>query len=286
MHYPFQGLAAQGRNKIYIIVWTLGTLVVAMAGPFGTFESYTFPQRLLFWGVVVITSTLLGAFLRSLTMRLVPEDRPWRRDGLQVLLMTLVFAPFVWLTEWLMLQRPAASGPHLGRVMFYVAIVSVGICVMRRVVRQSFAQAGEAPGPAAPESAPAAEASEGAPVVASEADPAPAEQAPEPVPQPPRLIRRLPEPMAGRIIRLNVKDHQVRVITTEGEYSIRLRFGDAIDEMDPVDGFCTHRSHWVARHAVSGAEKERGKTYLRLVNGDRVPVSRTYLSDLEDAGLL
>ena len=68
--------------------------------------------------------------------------------------------------------------------------------------------------------------------------------------------------------------------------AIRLRFGDAIEEMDPVDGFCTHRSHWVARQAVSGAERERGKIFLRLENGDRVPVSRTYMPDLEEAGLL
>ena len=250
-------------RNIYIAVWTLGSCLTAMAGPFGTYASMGFGARLVFWGVVIVSSTLVAQMLRQLSERLVPAGQPWRQDGLMVLLMSLVFTPVVWLTELAVLSPSGRMPPPVLTIMSYVASISLVICVMRRVVRHSLTGAleetAELPTQEAAPDAPGAE---------------------------PRLMRRLPGSFGGRIIRLNVNDHRVMVVTTEGEYAIRLRFGDAIEEMDPVDGFCTHRSHWVARQAVSGAERERGKIFLRLENGDRVPVSRTYMPDLEEAGLL
>ncbi len=115
----------------------------------------------------------------------------------------------------------------------------------------------------------------------------------EPVRQPvqariarPRLVRRLPEGFEGEILRLTVRDHNVDVVTTTGVYTIRSRFSDAIAEMEPVYGHCTHRSHWVTEAAVAGVEKSGSKLYLRLNNDDLVPVSRKYRPELEDAGLI
>ncbi|MEZ5714276.1 MAG: LytTR family DNA-binding domain-containing protein [Paracoccaceae bacterium] len=68
--------------------------------------------------------------------------------------------------------------------------------------------------------------------------------------------------------------------------TIRLRFSDAIAEMEPMQGYCTHRSHWVSHAAISGVEREPGKLFLRLVNGDRVPVSRKYRPELEKARIV
>ena len=259
-----RGAVGLNQRNIHLLVWSLGSVLVALAGPFGTYGSMSFTQRLLFWGLVIVSSSFVSAGLRRLAARLVPDDRPWRRDGLVVGLMSVVFTPVVWTVDWAIAHEPGSAPLSFLRLMFFVACITIGVCAMRRVIRTHFV--------ARPESA--------APILeAASADAAPAAE-------PPRLIRRLPGSFDGRIIRLNVNDHRVMVVTTEGEYAIRLRFGDAVEEMDTVDGFCTHRSHWVARQAVQGAEKERGKTYLRLVNGDRVPVSRTYMPELEDAGLI
>ncbi|SHI41193.1 transcriptional regulator, LytTR family [Ruegeria lacuscaerulensis ITI-1157] len=102
----------------------------------------------------------------------------------------------------------------------------------------------------------------------------------------PRLVRRLPEGFEGQILRLTGRDHYVDVVTTHGMYTIRSRLADAIAEMEPVIGHCTHRSHWVAEAAVQGMEKSEGKLFLRLANGDRVPVSRKYKPQLEEIGLV
>jgi DNA-binding LytR/AlgR family response regulator len=47
-----------------------------------------------------------------------------------------------------------------------------------------------------------------------------------------------------------------------------------------------HRSYWVARKAVAAVEREGHRTELVLTSGDRVPVSRTYLPMLRQAGWL
>jgi DNA-binding LytR/AlgR family response regulator len=62
--------------------------------------------------------------------------------------------------------------------------------------------------------------------------------------------------------------------------------GDAIDEMEPVKGICTHRSHWVALGAIKRVEREGARLFVVLRNGDRVPVSRKYRPRLEQAGLI
>ncbi|MEM1007093.1 MAG: LytTR family DNA-binding domain-containing protein, partial [Pseudomonadota bacterium] len=103
---------------------------------------------------------------------------------------------------------------------------------------------------------------------------------------PPRLTRRLPETFRGRIYRLTVRDHNVDVVTSEGLFTIRHRFKDAIDDMEPIAGHRAHRSHWIADAAVSGVQRVDGKIWLRLVNGDLVPVSRKYKPMLEQDGLI
>lgn len=102
----------------------------------------------------------------------------------------------------------------------------------------------------------------------------------------PRLAQRLPEGACNYIMHLSVSDHCVNVCTSQGPQSIRMRLCDAIDEMEGVDGFRVHRSHWVARDAIKTAECEQGRVFLRLNNGTRVPVSRNYRPVLEESGIM
>jgi len=55
-----------------------------------------------------------------------------------------------------------------------------------------------------------------------------------------------------------------------------MRFGDALNEVEGIEGARVHRSHWVARSAVRRLLREDGKMTLDLTNGTRVPVSRSY----------
>ena len=69
-------------------------------------------------------------------------------------------------------------------------------------------------------------------------------------------------------------------------HRLLMRFKDAVREMDDADGFCVHRSHWVAREAVQSAIKDGQKEFVILTTGDRIPVSKTYRENVVLAGFL
>ena len=79
-------------------------------------------------------------------------------------------------------------------------------------------------------------------------------------------------------------DHYLRVHTDRGSALVTLRLSDAVASLAGVDGARTHRSWWVARDAVQGVKRGRGRAVLSLCNGLNVPVSRTYAPALRAAG--
>ncbi len=105
--------------------------------------------------------------------------------------------------------------------------------------------------------------------------------------QRPRLYKRLSVSSELSVARLTVEDHYTVVFFDDGTSErILMRFADAVDEMDSVDGFLTHRSHWVVANAVQSAEKAGNKEFLVMDCGSKVPVSKTYRHAIVDAGLL
>jgi DNA-binding LytR/AlgR family response regulator len=63
-----------------------------------------------------------------------------------------------------------------------------------------------------------------------------------------------------------------------------MRLSDAIAETEPTPGFQIHRSHWVAQDAIGSVHSTSRKSEVVLHSGERLPVSRTYLPQLKDAG--
>ena len=103
----------------------------------------------------------------------------------------------------------------------------------------------------------------------------------------PRLYARLPDVGEQTIIRVTVQDHYVEVWVSDGvPHRLRMRFSDAVNEMDDADGFCVHRSHWIARDALTGAVKVGAKEFAVLTTGERIPISKTYRASVVSAGFL
>jgi DNA-binding LytR/AlgR family response regulator len=105
---------------------------------------------------------------------------------------------------------------------------------------------------------------------------------PNPAPAEPRKSRpdfamRIPLHLGGELIAIECEDHYLRVHTKLGSDLILCRLADALNELGEADGRRVHRSWWVADDAVVGVDKEGGRSFLRLTNGLRVPVSKTYL---------
>lgn len=240
---------------MYFLSLAVATVVLTAAGPFGTQAITGIGWQLLFWGLVVLISTHLGVASTVLAEQWIAPDKPLLIDLTRVALVTLTFSPILWGLLFAVMGFDFEISPDFLVLMQYVAAVSVGVSVIRRGLS----------GTGGPGYFLAT-----APVVR----------------QSPRLARRLPEEARKPILRLTVRDHFVDVVTAGATHTIRMRFSDAINEMDTVSGYCTHRSHWVAQEAIAEVVRCSGKTSLRLVNGDQVPVSRKFKSGLQEAGIL
>lgn len=208
-----------------------------------------FLLRLLFWtGVMVLALTATWAARKLVHDKLAQANLPVRDLAFAALILALL-TPSLWLLTWVLFTCGGQIAPEISTVANYGVLFSAGLMLVRRNERKIPGK-DQIPGVS------------------------------------PRLLRRLPPSFQGQIVRLAVRDHYVDVVTTEGTFTIRSRFTDAIAEMDPVPGHCAHRSHWVTDAAIDGVEKKDGKIWLRLTNCDLVPVSRKYRPMLEQDGLI
>jgi DNA-binding LytR/AlgR family response regulator len=102
---------------------------------------------------------------------------------------------------------------------------------------------------------------------------------------PPKFLERLPARLAGaELWAVEAEDHYLRLHTSRGQDLILLRLGDAIGELEGIEGARTHRSWWVARAAVRGVERDDGRATLALPDGVTAPVSRAYAKALRAHG--
>lgn len=240
-------------SPMTFVVWVVSSFLVTFAAPFGSYEMHEFGWRLLYWSVVILASSNVGVVCGTLADRLAGRKRPLASDLLAVALMALVFSPVVWGFSMALYASGTNDVPDLLLHAKYVAVITAFIRVFRRMLPGFRGVGYFGTGSAAPN---------------------------------PRLVLRLPDSYQGPILRLTVRDHCVDVVTARKTHTIRMRFSDAIDEMGTIVGFCTHRSHWVVRRAITGVERQGGKTLLRLSNDDLVPVSRKYKPELLAAGVL
>ena len=102
---------------------------------------------------------------------------------------------------------------------------------------------------------------------------------------PAKFLERLPLKLHGaRLWAVEAEDHYLRLHTSLGQDLILMRLADAVSELEGIEGAQTHRSWWVAREAVTGAERAEGRATLTLVDGAQVPVSRGYARTLREGG--
>lgn len=107
-----------------------------------------------------------------------------------------------------------------------------------------------------------------------------------PVASPPPTFRELLPPALrdAAIVAIEAQDHYLRVHTDRGAALVLCRLSEAVAQLAGVEGARTHRSWWVARDAVLGTRRGRGRGVLQLRDGLSAPVSRTYAPALRQAG--
>lgn len=238
------------RGLLFLAEWIVLSLLMAVSGPFGTYEKLEFMPRLLYWAAISGGALMLG----SLTCELLRVATPGIGYRVRVLATAAANALFIGFAIWrlslALLDGSAVPAPAFSDLALAVFVVSLGVSSLR--LTRDLAETDR------------------------ERQPAPS----------PRLLDRLEPQFQGQLLRLSVNDHYVEVVTDRGVASVLMRFSDALAELEGVDGHRVHRSHWVARDAVVGTERQRNRLFLKTTDGVSVPVSATYRDDLMRQGVI
>ncbi len=209
----------------------------------------SYASRFVFWLCVLCLAVVCTWAATDAVQRYFALEGKFKRDIAVSLVATCAFTPLLWVLAWLVFTIEAKTVPGFLTIAPFGVLFAVGLVLLR----PGRSLLGETESAAKPE---------------------------------PRLRNRLPASFDGEIFRLSADDHNVEVATSEGVFSLRMRLTDAIAEMEPIAGYCTHRSHWVTEAAVHEVVKDGSKVSLSLTNGDVVPVSRKYKPNLKDLGVL
>ena len=255
------------------VSWFLITVgLLAYLGPFGTWASLTISDRLLFWAITVGANWVVGNVVFTSTIRAfrVRKWPTWAGLALAAIVTALPGTGTVWLVVAIYLdyQPSDLSGVIELYSKVFVLHLVIGSLVFH-LVERTRRQRDIARNTSVPESSTPGERVDDIPKAAPEA----------------ALLARLSARSRAKLLHLHMQDHYVEVNTAAGSELLLLRFRDALREVEDVNGLQVHRSHWVARDAVAGVERRGGgRVILRLVNGSRVPVSRSFAPVLKARG--
>lgn len=256
-------------------------LITVVAGPFFTLSLLSPVERLIYWGAAVPLAFFTALFIVDLLEPLLREAQSWKSVAAKTAAMSVLYTPFIY--GWTNVMLPPLDGTSIayGRFLRDVILISLAVFVTLEIFMARRAAKAHV--------VDCLEDKVRDPVALPE-NPDRLEQVAPVTPDTPetprsRLLRRIDADDPGPILRLEALDHFVTVVTSAGQYHLRMRFADAIDEMDGVEGLRTHRSHWVAQHAILGAERENRRFFVHAACGARIPVNRKYLPDVEALGL-
>lgn len=268
-HGVVASVTQQFRAPATWCLWGMVTTILVVAGPFGTYDHLSFGQRAVFWPLLTALSLVIAIPIQVIVKRLKRDWPVLLQDVVTVILFSAIFAPVPVLVGWMILGD--AVDEILGYFELFVAILVLSLATLAaRCALKPRTRPGLTAAPS-PEPKPGHQPDRLSHSVLD---------AP-----PPRFLRRLDGVTQGQILRLSVNDHYVNVHLSDGDCRrVLMRFSDAVEELEGLEGLCVHRSHWVARHAVRTAERDGGREVVILVDGSRVPVSRTYRPGLVAAG--
>lgn len=258
--------------------------LLGFLGPFGTYPALERPTRYAFWiGLAAFgyanAALLAWAVSRSaLASRVSPVARL-----VGVALGSTI--PTTLATAWVLslLQPGRVFGPAAMAALFGAVAAVQFVLVLGHdrladpASRAGVIEAVDAP-PADPVTAPPGESTE------TRAEGSSGTGASPRTPPAPAFMKRVPPRYGSELLALESDDHYLRVHTAVGAFLMHFRMADALDQLVDADGLQVHRRWWVVRSAVTAIERDANRTFLRLRNDLRVPVSRTYLPAVRAAG--
>lgn len=255
-------------EPVAIATWVVFALVVTVTGPFGSYESSPLWMRAIVSSLIMVCAGMIGSTIRVFVYHFFPSFGFMRGTAAITLLSLIILPPPIYGILVYLAGKGRLDVPDPVNLFLLVGTMSLAISALRNIAQK--AKLAEL----------AAVKVESLPAMM----PMAFFDAPKPMES--RLLQRVEPELRGDLYAISVRDHYVDVQTSVGSASLLLRLGDAMLEAEPTEGTQVHRSHWVAWDAVSGVESEAGKLFVRLHNGNRLPVSKNHREKLKERELI
>lgn len=226
------------------------TIVMTILAPLDS-VALSFWPRLVYWASMMLIGTIMGVCATNLMLRHGWKDRPFRTGLVGAALLTLPLSLLASIVPMLAFGQDHFPLAQFGNTLIPCFTLSCCMFAINLLANRQPRETREAIGGA----------------------------------QAPRFLDRLPAKLHGaELWAVEAEDHYLRLHTSLGEDLLLLRLSDAIAELEGIAGAQTHRSWWIARHAVIASETSNGRAMLCLKNGTKVPVSRSYMRALRADG--
>ncbi len=237
-------------EKRLVAVWIIASTVLMVSAPFGT-AFLSFDQRLLYWPIIVGVALTLSGAIRVIIPSFGANEI--LRDAVVGVIFALCFVPCIWILTEFILGFSDLDSQDILRLFRDITVFSI----LLSIVRGRFERRRQ---------------------VVEAVDPREGSERP-------RLFDRFSAPEDAQIMRLAADNHYVDVFLDNGTTErLLMRLRDAVAEIDPVDGFYTHRSHWVCSAFAVKGHRDAGRDYVVMSDEFLVPVSRTYKTALVEKG--
>ena len=227
--------------------------IFILTGPFGTSETMSFADRLLYWTIVqggawifaisfsVIANTILAGHIGNMLTHMMIGS----------LTSALPIGLLLTVTNQIFYGREMALASVLKSSLSSLPLCAIFCLLSYLTTCRSFEKVAEA-----------------ATDINADADLDVDDSVP--------LLERLPPQKRGELLRLSVQDHYTQIVTTRGQQLVLLRFADALKELGHTEGLQVHRSHWIADADVPLLRKRAGRLHVITKDGTEIPVSRSY----------
>ncbi len=100
------------------------------------------------------------------------------------------------------------------------------------------------------------------------------------------FLHHVPNSLRDGLLAVQAQEHYIKIHSKESSELILYRFGDALRELTDTAGMQVHRSFWIAEKSVREHKREGGRLLLTLHNGLEVPVSRSFIREVEGSDFL
>lgn len=227
--------------------------IFIVTGPFGTSETMSFADRLLYWTIIqgsawtfaisfsiIANSILAGSIENMLTRMMIGSLTAALPIGLLLTITNRVFS-----------GKEMGFGPFLQSSLSSLPLCAIFCLLSYLTACQSLETAANA----------ATDTDEDTKCEVKGTAP---------------LLERLPPQKRGELLRLSVQDHYTEIVTTRGRQLVLLRFSDALKEIGQTEGLQVHRSHWIADADAVSLRKQAGRLHVITRDGTEIPVSRSY----------